>query len=262
LIVLQSIFTVSGLGELHLFILAPFVVIVMASFLDQLAGRSRKVAFIVVVLLVASNLGTVVSYYGALVQTGGLGDASSATYELADYLLSTNHTAPLAVDWGFSDNLPVLTSNRVKPVDIYFAGDAQRFKDTLPRFMSLNNVFLFHAPAFTVVPRFDMFEQVAVSLRKAAILEKVFLTRNGITVVLVYSVANLDSNNDLGAGESLLATPFQPSRPSSGACVMDTLPINRGPAHSSPKRFFCLVTPHEVRLLYMRTDYVNFSNIA
>lgn len=222
LIVLQSAFTLSGLGELHLFILVPFIIIPMALLVDRVWTRSRAVGVIVLLLLVTTNLVTVTQYYGAVVRTGGLFDASSATYELADYLVSRNYTTPFAVDWGFSDNLPVVTSNRVRPVDIYSYNDSQKFKESLPALLSSNNVFLFHSPAFTVVERLGLFQEVVSSSGRTVILQAVFRTRDGTPAILVYSVASPLACNGFEVethgtvGSSLQDLPFEMLMPNLG----------------------------------------------
>ena len=144
----MSSFTVSDLWATHFFVLLPLpqmVVACAAVWLSQFIvafvknrwtrrqgdkvtrrGMNHLVTLspcLLIPLLLAPTFSRDIwvnqRYHAALAQGGGSGRFSDAVYALADSL-DKNHVAePIALDWGISQQLRVLTGDRVRPREIF-----------------------------------------------------------------------------------------------------------------------------------------------
>ena len=197
LILVQSCFTVSGLGATHLLIMLPFPQLIIAFFMDMLFQmidpETVPSALMVVVFLalVAQDLRVDFQYYQALQRSGGLGRFSDAIYELAEYLEDNHITSPLAVDWGFKNNIQILTQGRVNPIEIFkysWNPNEEFFKEVSRRIKNPNNRYLFYAREFASFERYDAFERIVREANKVIQLEKVFYQRDGKPVYYLYRV--------------------------------------------------------------------------
>jgi hypothetical protein len=111
----ESAFTVTSFGEWQLLVLLPFLQGIMATSLSVLEmlkdrelshARGRLLAVVLIaLLLVGGSLRIDASQYIQLERTGGTGYYSDATYALAIYLIAHPEFKPIAVDWGFADNI-------------------------------------------------------------------------------------------------------------------------------------------------------------
>lgn len=129
-----SSFTVSDLWATHFFILLPLPQLVLAcaavwlaeAVIKNLMPRSRRIATWSAVLAVllatpqfARDVWVNVQYHEALTTSGGSGRFSDAIYKLAAHMEAEQIFMPIALDWGISQQLRVLTSDRVRPVEIF-----------------------------------------------------------------------------------------------------------------------------------------------
>ena len=197
LILVQSCFTVSGLGATHLLIMLPLPQLVIALFVDLLyqviTPKALPSALIAVILLAlaAQDVRVDFQYYQALQRSGGLGRFSDAIYELAEYLEDNHITSPLAVDWGFKNNIQILTKGKVNPVEIFqynWDPNEEFFKEVSRRIKDPNNRYLFYAEEFASFKRYDAFERIVREANKVVQLEKVFYQRGGKPVYYLYRV--------------------------------------------------------------------------
>jgi len=195
LILVQSCFTVSG--ATHLLIMLPLPQLVIALFMDMLyqviTPRVLPSALMAVVFLAltAQDLRVDFQYYQALQRSGGLGRFSDAIYELAEYLEDNHITSPLAVDWGFKNNIQILTQGRVNPIEIFqysWNPNEEFFKEVSRRIKDPNNRYLFYAREFASFDRYDAFERIVREANKVVQLEKVFYQRDGKPVYYLYRV--------------------------------------------------------------------------
>jgi hypothetical protein len=135
----MSSFTVSDLWATHFFVLLPLPQMVVACavvWLAQavgywlLAKLPKPIAnsqWLIRALLICLALTPTFSrdiwvnqhYHAALAQGGGSGRFSDAVYRLADQLNQDNVAEPIALDWGISQQLRVLTADRVRPREIF-----------------------------------------------------------------------------------------------------------------------------------------------
>jgi 4-amino-4-deoxy-L-arabinose transferase-like glycosyltransferase len=193
-VLLESVLTVSGLNELHLYLLLPFCILIAAEFLYKILLKSWAAFALLLVLIIFSNTFTTYHYYSALSKTGGTAQMSDAIYELSDYLEKENITRPLAVDWGFAYNIPILTDNKIKPLEIYLLPhldpNYERNFEQICRleFLNESNAYLFTAPGYTWMVRYPNFLKVAESMHKRIVLEKTFYERSGEPIYLIYRV--------------------------------------------------------------------------
>jgi hypothetical protein len=197
LILVQSCFTVSGLGATHLLIMLPLPQLIIALFMDLLfqviTPKALPSALMAVVLLAlaAQDLRVDFQYYQALQRSGGLGRFSDAIYELAQYLEDNHITSPLAVDWGFKNNIQILTQGKVNPIEIFqynWNPNDEFFKEVSRHLKDPNNRYLFYAEEFASFKRYDAFERIVRQENKAIQLERVFYQRDGKPVYYLYRV--------------------------------------------------------------------------
>lgn len=197
LILVQSCFTISGLGATHLLIMLPLPQLIIALFLETLyqviiPKMLPSVLMAAVVLaLTAQDLRVDSLYHQALQRSGGTGRFSDAIYELAEYLEDNHLTSPLAVDWGFKNNIQILTRGVVNPVEIfqYSWNPNEEFPREVSRHLSdPSNLYLFYAGEFTSFNRYDAFERIVREANKAIELERTSYQRDGTPVYYLYRV--------------------------------------------------------------------------
>lgn len=202
-IVVQSAFTVSGIWATHLFILVPFVQIIVAlaavSVWRAARARStllRSVAAGFSALLLfgvfAGDLGATVHYHAELARTGGYGRFSDAIYALADHLDQNGLSAPAALDWGLEKNLLILTNGRVEPVEIfgYSAEPDEGFRERVLASLCDGCAFITVDPRYAVFPREAAFRALVAEAGYTISEDETFVSRerSGQIAYLVYRV--------------------------------------------------------------------------
>lgn len=197
LMLIQSCFTVSGLGATHLLILLPLPQIIIALFMDilyQVITSKTLIGVsvaIVILALAALDLSVDLQYHQALQRSGGIGRFSDAIYDLAKYLEENRVTFPLAVDWGFKNNIQILTKGTVNPIEIFQYSrepNEEFFRRVTQCLNDPNNLYLFHSAQFAALRRYEAFETVVRQANKAIQLEKAFYQRDGTPVYYTYRV--------------------------------------------------------------------------
>ncbi|MBW7885339.1 MAG: hypothetical protein H3C34_22450 [Caldilineaceae bacterium] len=216
-----SLFTVSALFVTHYALLQPLCLAIaglgLSVWLDDDAriyptttagttmepGRitSRRLAN--VPSLVASalfvtwslvDLSNSVLYHTALSRSGGLADHSDASYHLAYHLRYNGMGAPVALDWGMDAPVRFLSQGTVTPIEIFGYGSPaapdEDFEARLTEFLgNLDNVYLLHAPGFTVFQgRRERFLAAAAARGLTPELEKQFSQRDGVPVFEIWKV--------------------------------------------------------------------------
>ncbi len=199
LMLAASCFTISTLHPKHLVIVLPFVPVIVAAALGlAYAERSRPASVAALAVLAALctlqlgwDLRNSARYHRSLAATGGVGLFSSAHNELADYLIANDVARPLAGDWGFQDNLTVLSAGRIATRQIFelteepphpFTREQARLTLGDP-----SSVYLFHDEAIAAAPeRFAAFQEVADELGVDIGLAATFTDGWGDPVIHVY----------------------------------------------------------------------------
>jgi len=223
-IVVQSAFTVSGIWATHLYILVPFLQIVVAlaaigmfslstASRETDAARSdfggpftavrpesrpgklirgtlRILSALLVAALFLGDLATTWRYHATLARFGGLGRFSDAIYQLADYLDRNQIAAPAALDWGLEKNLLVLTDGRVQPVEIfgYSAEVPPDFKNMVTAFLCEGCAFINVDQNYAVFPRDEAFRQIVAEAGYVIAASEVFRERSGQATYVVHRV--------------------------------------------------------------------------
>jgi hypothetical protein len=154
------------------------------------AAIGALTAALVLLLLVGGDLWVDYQYQATMNDTRGLATASNAIYRLADYLQAESITAPLAVDWGFSKNLQILTQGKVNPREIYGFGKQgdDVFVGEIRKYLAdPGNLYLFHSGQSTVYPRLDVFQDEVAKLGRTVQVDKVFYQQDGVLVYMLVS---------------------------------------------------------------------------
>ncbi|MBI3977470.1 MAG: hypothetical protein HY331_04715 [Chloroflexi bacterium] len=210
LVVLESVWTVSGLLPTHYYALLPWVFVVAAegwigaarAVRARLRGRSGVGARLaalaaalgagaVLTATFAGFLAVDLQYHRLLGTTGGYFTHSDAIYRLADYLDRNGVGQPVAMDWGIARNVQILTQGRVNPVEVflYAAEPPPLFDDLLYKQIVVpGTVFIFHPDDSTIYRRRPRFQYWLDRLQKQAVLQQEILQRNGKVLFQVYAV--------------------------------------------------------------------------
>lgn len=192
LMIAQSSFTSTALWFTHFALILPFMVMLGAvgavSLVDLLASRlGKKPAQILVmawvVLMLAYDARTLANYHRALRETGGLATHSSAIYALADRLDTQSQATPIvALDWGISPAVGMLTQGRVMPAEIFgyqWEADGGFTARLAPYLDTQDTLYILHVPDETVFPRRDPFLAAVRDAGKESILiETIFTPTN------------------------------------------------------------------------------------
>jgi hypothetical protein len=199
LLIVESSVTVSGHWATHLFISYPFPQLVVALCAVLVASRWRSgakrlagwaLAAALVLPVVAGDLYVDWEYQATMNDTRGVATASNSIYKLSDYLDTQGIVKPLAVDWGFSKNIQILTLGRVNPEEIYGFGQQSTdvFVGEVRKYLANPaNVYLFHSAEKAVFPRQEAFLTEAERMGKTVSVDKVFYQQDGVLVYLLLS---------------------------------------------------------------------------
>ncbi len=217
----MSSFTVSDLWATHFFMLLPLPQMLMAcaavwlgeavvSGVTRLIERSQAqrpdmqrwlqpvASFGIAALLLAPAFSRDVwvnqQYHAALAQTGGAGRFSDAVYKLAAQLEQNQVAEPIALDWGISQQIRVLTGDRVRPREVFgFTPEPtdefrQQVRDLLQD-SSRQYVVLWAGDAnfagFAVYNRRSEFTQIANAMGKQVVETFIAHERSGLPVYVI-----------------------------------------------------------------------------
>ncbi len=197
LVLAQSIFTVSGIWPTHLFILLPFVAIIISLAIYTLyitlpRPASYLAASAITLLLVLGCLSVDYRYHASLSETGGRRAQSDAIYRLTEYLDAKGTHEPVAMDWGIKSSVQIVSQGRVNPVEIfgYTPEPGGAFLELLNSMLqSPEKVYIFKIPEMTVFQRQQAFTDMIEKQQKKADLEYTARERDGTPIYLVYRVS-------------------------------------------------------------------------
>ena len=146
------------------------------------------------VIWVVLDLSASLRYHRALAATGGLGDHTDASYQLAYHLRYGGLGAPIALDWGLDAPVRFLSQGAVTPIEIFGyespSAPAADFSARLDLFLpNPDNVYLLHTADMTSFAgrREAFFAQVA-ERQLTPVLEETFLQRDGTPYVELWRV--------------------------------------------------------------------------
>ena len=207
--VLASTFTVSDLFVTHYalihLVLAGLLGLSLATLFPEgglaslrMALRSRDrlalAAALGVILWLLLDVTASLGYHRDLSRSGGLADHSDASYALAYHLRYNGMGAPIALDWGMDAPVRFLSQGTVTPIEIFGYETLDQpdpaFAQRLGLFLANpDNVYLLHAPAFTVFQgRRQAFLDQAHLSGGTPVLEKTFFQRDGTPLFELWRV--------------------------------------------------------------------------
>lgn len=191
--VLLSLFTVSDLFITHYALLLPLLLgcvgVAVGVLVERISAPLRRTLFVVLasvlILWVALDVVADSGYHRALAHSGGLGDHSDASYDLAYALRMGGMGAPIALDWGMDANVRFLSQGTVTPIEVFgYASPAapdDGFEARLAPFLdSPDNVYLLRTPGTEVFAgRRAVLEMMAAARGLRLVREQVFAQRDG-----------------------------------------------------------------------------------
>ena len=199
--------TPGATGIQHFVTVYPFSHLVIALALCQSEGLDklqprrwfpvfRLTAFALGLLLVISQLHADVRYLQSLRRTGGVGIWSDAIYPLAEYAQDHPDKLYALMDWGFSNQLLVLTQGRIKKEESFVSiKDSSNEEEKMRRMCHLlersNTLFVFHAKKYEIFPLLDTFSQALQKCQRRTQLIETFYQRDHPPVYLIYEVLPL-----------------------------------------------------------------------
>jgi len=191
----------SRLDGPHLFILYPFLMITIAVALVDFAKRNKYLSFLAVCifsLIMLLNIKILFDWQYYFKYTGGIGNNSDAIYALADWLKTQQIKKPILCDWGMQHNLIALGDGVLESKVFYGSvgafpygkgdEDVSFIENCREYFINPSYRYIFHAPIFTNMDRFDTFARIAREMNKNVSEEKIFYQKDGKPVFIVYSV--------------------------------------------------------------------------
>ena len=210
LILVEIVATPRATGPHHIMMLYPFPQIIVAYAASELLSltwglgnkasplniAARVVAAALLLSLLVSNVVVDLKYLQSFRASGGKGIWSDAIYELADYAKQNSGTKLVLMDWGFENQLQLLSRGSINREEFFWSLLDQKREEELAdtlyqKFTRENNdIFVFHAPQCTQFsePRriFDrMLEKHGLRPRPTEVLYQ----RDGPPVYLLERVA-------------------------------------------------------------------------
>jgi hypothetical protein len=150
------------------------------------------VAFLVITVLVVSDLRVDLGYHQALTRSGGYAAHSDASYELARYLQGQGVVSPLAMDWGIDATVQFLTLGAVNPIEIfgYEWEPDEAFEERLMNLVpNAGNLYIFHSRGETIFQRRRTFDRLVVEMGRISRVEEVILDRSGKSIFVLVRVS-------------------------------------------------------------------------
>jgi hypothetical protein len=134
------------------------------------------------VLLIVTNLVSVIRYHLALTESGGLSAHSDAIYDLSEWLANQAGGPIVAMDWGLAAPVTYLTGGRVVPIEVFGYGWESE-ADLAPRLKSFivrpAALYLWRAPDEIIFDRSPEFKALYRPLDLEETIEAAFYERSG-----------------------------------------------------------------------------------
>ncbi len=208
IIAVQIYLTHAEIGWHHFMMLWPFPQLAVAFCCTRLIqarhftehacswhrGAVRAVGIVLLVCLLTSNVVMNVSYLRSFLQEGGRGFYSDAIYELAKYSLAQKRERFLLMDWGFNNQMLLLSRGQVRKEEVFWQLlQPQSKEQALAALGQLaqdgSSLFVFHAPAHTVFNQpIQLFDEMLRLRGWKSRRTKVFFHRRGDPVYFLLKV--------------------------------------------------------------------------
>ena len=144
-------------------------------------------------ILLLAQLSVDVDTLKLFVRQGGVGIWTDAIYKLADYANEHGESSFTLMDWGFNNQLLVLTQGRIQKEEVFAKvsaapGDEERIRAMHAYLTRPKSLLVFHAPGYEVVPMLQFFERALQRYNLEARKVATFHQRDGQPVYLLYEV--------------------------------------------------------------------------
>jgi len=188
-------FLLTGRITYQLIVLWPFAMLTIGTGFAQIYNRFnliRPITVSLTCLLAISQASVLVQAHQLLFQDGGRGLTSSQIYSLAKYLEERPELHPVAMDWGFQNQIYYLTKGIVLPDCIHGwwpkgGSPPDEFtKAVSQRLVNSNNVFIFFAPGKGKFDRYPQVERIAENSKIVLHLKKIFYERDRTVAYRLY----------------------------------------------------------------------------
>ena len=146
----------------------------------------RCVLVCLVALSIVLDLRATLAYHRALSISGGLGDHSNASYQLASDLLNSEELGELIVlDWGMAAQIRYLSKGRLNPIEIFGYASMHEPDDDFSKRLELYlhdeaHVYLLRDPSHEVFRgRRAVFENIAAEYDRCLSRQKIYFQGDG-----------------------------------------------------------------------------------
>ena len=157
-LLLESTFSVSGINIMHILIIIPIPILIMAKFLDLIPFR--YLSTLIVTILLIGNLWVDAKYYHSLSRNGGKGIFSPRACSFVKEIERRKILKVDACDWGLARLVYYFSNGNIKVKEIfgYSQGIPPSFYDNLKIDSGdPNNCFLFYAFPYETFKRRETF---------------------------------------------------------------------------------------------------------
>lgn len=175
-------------------ILIPFCLILSANLLNYLDKHSKILTYVLLCLIVLSNLLIFLEISRALLsKIDSIPDfPSSNIYQLTEYLQKNEIYRPISIidntNTGVCLNLQLLSSGRIRPFELNLNNYGQSyFTDTLRKeFLVQDNMFIIH-PLGLSPNMMGLTEDIIRDLNKTMVINKTFDLGGGYRILIISS---------------------------------------------------------------------------
>ena len=175
----------------HLVLIWPFPHLAIAAVLAETSRRIGRFGLPVVSTLVLavclSNVAVISTYYSYMLRYGGVKEWTDAIYPAVEALPALRPSHVCFLDWGFHDNVRLLTRGRV---NVCTAADATSEAESAKRQMALPDVvYMTHTKANQLQPELTKsFLALAASEGYRTTAERVFYDYNGRPMIEIFKL--------------------------------------------------------------------------
>lgn len=189
IVTIETCFSPTVLSGHHLLALTPFITVVIVYAILSMKYLKNAAKYFVLIFLMIYLLYSTIRINVIFEETGGAGHWSNSVYELNDYLKKENKTIG-ALDWGYTNNLIVLSKSQLKIKRLYTSVwknvDVNNY---MKENLSDSIIYLVYSEKYTTFPVVkNVFFETAKEAGYDIILEKEFYQGSGEVVHRVFKL--------------------------------------------------------------------------
>lgn len=189
IVIIETCFSPTELSGHHLLAVTPFMTVIIVYSILTNKFLKVSVKYILLSILFIYLFYSSITINKFLSETGGTGSWSDEIYDLNNYLLSENKEV-YALDWGFTNNLIILSKGELKMHRLYtLKWDEKNLNKILAEAMNENALYLAHSKKYTTFHEIrKRFFEIARELNFKVIERKSFSLKNGENIYIVYNL--------------------------------------------------------------------------